>query len=71
MLTYTTDKMNISQTVVRAKHSDYMEGGGYAMTNEQMKAYNHARLELINTDGQEVILDKQESVWVQYDWLDL
>lgn len=71
VLTYTTDKMNISQTVVRAKHSDYMEGGGYAMTNEQMKAYNHARLELINTDGQEVILDKQESVWVQYDWLDL
>lgn len=70
-LTYTTGRMNISQTVVRAKHSDYMEGGDYAMTNEQMKAYSHARLTLINQDGKEVISDRQESVWISYDWLDI
>lgn len=70
-VTYTTGKMNTELTMRRATHSDYMEAGDYAMTNAEMSAYNHAALTMINTGEQEVTRERQESVFVQYEWLDL
>lgn len=70
-LTYETAEMNTTRVTTEAKHADFMEGGAREMTHGQMAKYQIATLMNFIVETNEPYVTEAESVYVQYEWLDL
>lgn len=71
LVTYTLGEANIRRIYSEVKHSDYMEGGQYQMTHEQMHKYRISQLRQVDTESGEIYNIKEESVFIDYEWSDL
>lgn len=69
--TYTTDSINTKKEFIKATHNNYMESGEYAMTHSDMKKYRISQLLVIDTDTRIPITEKNETVYIDYEWRDL
>lgn len=70
-VTYELSEENIERVFVEATHADYMEGGSFAMTHEEMGAYRIEQLAMYDTERSVVYEKDVEMVYVNYDWHDL
>lgn len=70
-LTYKTDSINTERLFITAKNEHYMTGGEYSMTHAQMKNYRISQLKIIDTEKRVPVKDKNEVVYLDYEWSDL
>lgn len=71
LCTYITKSVNTEKVYVKATHSHYMKNGEYAMTHSDMKKYRISQLISIDTNTQKPIEQKNELVYMDYEWRDL
>lgn len=70
-VSYETADMNTEKVFREGMWSDYMDGGEYAMTWGEANDYTWAQLRNIDTGESRIYDVDTESVFVQYEWLDL